>query len=419
MKKKSRILIVDDVKTAHLMYKKALESEKYDIVDAERGKEALSLFYTEELDLIVLDINLPDITGLEVLKEIRKKNKEIPVIILTAYGMKERVMQAARYGVSCYLVKPVDLNLFRKRISETLKEEKESEITKLAIKSEKLLEDLLKIEIDVNLREDVKKLKYEIKDLAKKLTVIEKKKKQKNIMEEIIWKKDVTCPACLTNFTTYNYKTKSLPIIKKESDFHEIYDVISPLMFDIWVCPECLYAAKRENFIKIEKNELEKIAKEKIKRKKIADEKDFRKKRDYELGILSYRLAIMCYRHRKFTNGFFGSIYLKAAWLARESAEEEVEQEFLELVIYYYEKALSNGEKIGGQLTELGLIYLLGEVYRRTGKIDKAFKYFIKIKSDENIRNEKAIMRMADEQLDIIKREKEEKNENSSKRNTN
>ncbi|OQY08818.1 MAG: hypothetical protein B6I28_04145 [Fusobacteriia bacterium 4572_132] len=416
MKKKSRILIVDDVKTAHLMYKKALESEKYDIFDAERGKEALSLFYTEELDLIVLDINLPDITGIEVLKKIREKNKEIPVIILTAYGMKERVMKAAKYGISYYLVKPVDLNLFRKRISETLKEEKESEISKLANKSEKLLEDLIKVEIDDDLKENVKKLKYEIKGLAQKLIVIERNKKQKNVMEKIIWKKDVICPACLTTFTTYNYKSKSLPIIKKEADFHEIYDVISPLMFDIWVCPECLYAAKRENFIKIEREELEKIAKDKIKRKKMVKDKDFRKKRDYELGILSYRLAVTCYKHRKFTNGFFGSIYLKAAWLARENEMIEEEKEFLESVIYYYEKALSNGEKIGGQLTELGLIYLLGEIYRRIGKLDKAAKYFMRVKSDENIIKEKAIMRMADEQLEIVKEEKKLRNENSSKR---
>lgn len=404
-----KILIVDDVSAAHYLYKQTLKREEYDILDAGRGKEALSLIFSESIELVILDINLPDISGLEVLKKIREKNKEIPVIVLTSESQKEKVIQAAFLGITYYLVKPINLVMLKQRVKQSLKLDKNEKLSVITVKSKEILDELCDIEIDESLDENVKDLKEQIKDIASKLQILEKKQKEKTKLDEVIWEKEVECPVCETTFITYNFKSKSLPIKEKESDFHEIYDFLNPLAFDIWVCPECLYAAKREDFEDVNTELIEKVAKDKNKRKKIANRANFNLPRDNNLGILSYRLAIMSYRYRKQSNAFFGSLYLKACWIAREQGEKDIEIEFMRLVTDYYEKALSSGEKIGGQLSELGLIYLLGELYRRLGDLDKAGKYFMKVKQDPEIKKEKAILRMSDTQLELVKEAKKNK----------
>ncbi|BDU50290.1 DUF2225 domain-containing protein [Haliovirga abyssi] len=404
-----KILIVDDVHAAHHLYKQTLKREEYEILDAERGKEALSLILSEDIELVILDINLPDISGLEVLKKIREKNKELPVIILTGESQKEKVIKAASFDIIHYLVKPINLDMLKRRVKQSLKLDKNEKLGVIATKSKEILDELCDIEIDESLDENVKELKEQIKDIALKLHSLEEKQKEKTKLDEVIWEKEVECPVCGTNFITYNFKSKSLPIKEKESDFHEIYDFLNPLVFDIWVCPECLYASKREDFEDVNMELIEKIAKDKSKRKKIANKADFNLPRNNELGILSYRLAIMSYRYRKQSNAFFGSLYLKACWIAREQRDIDVEMEFMRLVTDYYEKALSSGEKIGGQLSELGLIYLLGELYRRLGDLDKAGKYFMKVKQDPEVKKEKAILRMSDAQMELVKEAKKNK----------
>lgn len=416
MDKIFKVLIVDDVSAAHLLYRQALKKEEYEIFDAERGKEALSLVLRNDFDLIILDLNLPDLNGLEVLKKMRSKGKTVPVIILTAYGMKESVVKAAGLGINYYLVKPVDLNMLRKRVKQVLGEDKPSDLEKFSETSSMLLEKLAELENDDILDESVKELKQQIKDIAGKLKVIEKTKVSKGKMEEAVWEKETTCPICASSFNTYNYRSKSFVLVKRESDFHEVYDMIDPLVFDMWVCPECLYSAKREDFNSVDIARLEILAKDKIKRKKVAGRIDFRQMRTIDTGIMSYRLAIMSYDKSKETKAFIGSLYLKAAWLAREKMDENEEKEFLIMTSKYYEEALLTSEKIGGQLTELGFIYLLGEVHRRLGDDSKANKYFMRVKRDDNIQNEKAILRLAEEQMEKIKEDrKRKKNENSKK----
>ena len=229
-------------------------------------------------------------------------------------------------------------------------------------------------------------------------------------IEDVLWQKEVTCPVCSHTFITNNYRSKSLTVLKKEDDFHEIYGVINPIAFDIWVCPECLYAAKKEDYETINPEVLEKIAMDKSMRKKAAGDIDFNLVRDYETGIMSYRLAFMCYQFRRATFAFIGSLHLKCAWLARERGDAELEKRELKSVIENYETAFSIGEKISGQISEVGVLYLIGELYRRLGDSNMAVKYLMKVRQNPNADSDKAIVRMASDVMDNIRKEKNKRN---------
>lgn len=409
MNKTPKILIVDDIAAAHQLYKQALRDENYDILDAERGKEAINCVMGNNLDLVILDMHLPDMSGLDVLAEIRSKKPWLPVIILTSFGSKEMVIKAAALKINFYLVKPVDMDLFRSRIRSVLNVPDDEKLNKLAQQSKELVDELNRLSVSENFMQNVKELKNQIKDIANKISNVNKFEKPIGgsiKIEDVLWQKEVSCPVCSNTFITNNYRTKSLTVLKKEDDFHEIYGVINPIAFDIWVCPECLYAAKKEDYETINPEVLERIAKDKSARKKTAGDLDFNLVRDYDTGIMSYRLAFMCYQYRKATFAFIGSLHLKCAWLAREKGDTVLEKMELKKVIENYETAFSIGEKISGQISEIGVLYLIGELYRRLGDSATAAKYLMKVRQSPNADSEKAILRMASDAMDSIRREK-------------
>lgn len=410
-----RILIVDDVPAAHLLYKHALKRENYEIYDAERGKEALSIINKTELDLIILDIDLPDISGLEVLEELRKTNKEIPVIILTAYGIKDYVIKAASKGVNFYLVKPVELAFLRKRVEDVLNPD-EGKFIQIKASSRVLMESLSEFEHDENMSENVKELKSQIKEIASKLGEIEKNKKtEKGIIEDKFFTKEVICPICANDFKGVNYKQKSFKFMNKESDFHEVFEGGSPIMHDIWVCPNCHYAAKKEEFSKIKVKEIEKITNSRLERIRVGKGIDFIKIRDYESSIASYKLAILCYEKMESRIGDIGNLYMKMAWIAREKKKKDDEQKYLNIAIEKFEEAIENKENFAGQLSEIGNTYLMGELYRRVGKYDKSEEYLKTVIESEAGAKEKNILKMAAAQYEQLKLERTQKgNEDNS-----
>jgi len=103
-----KILTVDDSKTIRMIVKKAFKAYDCELHEAENGVEGLALAAKEAPDLIVLDITMPVMNGVEMLEKLKSENnlKNIPVIMLTAESGKENVMQIVKMGVNDYMVKP-------------------------------------------------------------------------------------------------------------------------------------------------------------------------------------------------------------------------------------------------------------------------------------------------------------------------
>lgn len=117
---KKTILIVDDEKELCKILSDSLSQNHYRMLVAFDGKRALQLVKEEKPDLILLDIKMPRMNGIEVLKKIKKMKKEIVVIMLTAHGTLETARKAMKLGAYDYLTKPFDLFNLKSLVKEAL-----------------------------------------------------------------------------------------------------------------------------------------------------------------------------------------------------------------------------------------------------------------------------------------------------------
>ena len=105
---KGKLLIVDDERNILRVISATLKKEGYEVEVARTGEEALDKFSTNHADLVVTDFKLPGMSGVDLLSSIKSINPDVPVIMLTAYGTIERVVEAMKRGAFNYLTKPVN-----------------------------------------------------------------------------------------------------------------------------------------------------------------------------------------------------------------------------------------------------------------------------------------------------------------------
>ena len=115
------ILVVDDEESVRFLYREELEEEGYRVITAEDGEEALRKVKTDRPDLITLDIRMPGMDGIEVLHHIREMDKEIPVIMSTAYGEYRHDFNI--WASDAYVIKTANLDELKKNIRRLLGED--------------------------------------------------------------------------------------------------------------------------------------------------------------------------------------------------------------------------------------------------------------------------------------------------------
>ena len=108
MKEKPRILVVDDEESHRIMLRAVLRDEGYEVDEATDGTEAVKAVEQQPFDLILLDIRMTTMDGIEALAEIRKISPLVPVLIMTAYASVKTAVEALKAGAFEYLTKPLD-----------------------------------------------------------------------------------------------------------------------------------------------------------------------------------------------------------------------------------------------------------------------------------------------------------------------
>lgn len=118
-----KALVVDDTKNIRTLLRIYLELNDFEVLLATNGYEALSLIDTEAVDLIFLDIKMPEVSGTEVLKRIRAKGIVVPVVIMTAFATVKNAVDCTKLGAITYLQKPFTTDKIKVILEEMMTEE--------------------------------------------------------------------------------------------------------------------------------------------------------------------------------------------------------------------------------------------------------------------------------------------------------
>ncbi len=117
-----RMLVVDDQMGVRRLLFEAFSEEGYIVELAGSGQEALEKVRKMPPDIVLMDMKMPGMNGLEALREIKKFDNTVPVVMMTAYGELEIVAEAMKLGVKEYVTKPFDINELRGLVKKTLGE---------------------------------------------------------------------------------------------------------------------------------------------------------------------------------------------------------------------------------------------------------------------------------------------------------
>lgn len=170
-----KILVVDDeIKTCEIL-KTFFEKEGYRVITANSGDSALEKFQKEEIDVVITDVKMPKISGMELLKKIKESGRETPVIIITAYGDVKSAVEAIKEGAYYYILKPYELEEIKVIVERALK--------------------------DISLKKEVKILKEQLKEKYNFENIIGKSKKMLEIFNIIRQVADTDASILITGET--------------------------------------------------------------------------------------------------------------------------------------------------------------------------------------------------------------------------
>jgi DNA-binding NtrC family response regulator len=116
-----RVLLVDDETEFLETLVKRLKKRKLDVTSAESGKDALRVLQETAIDVVVLDVRMPDMDGLETLREIKKIRPSVEVIMLTGHANVEVAMEGMELGAFDYLMKPMDIDELLYKLQDAYK----------------------------------------------------------------------------------------------------------------------------------------------------------------------------------------------------------------------------------------------------------------------------------------------------------
>ncbi len=117
----TRILVADDDRTMNMIMQAALQAYGYEVTMAEDGVEALAAFHARPVDMVLLDVEMPGLTGYEVCEQIRRLDRDVPVVLITGHDDEASIDRAYETGATDFIVKPVNWTLIRHRLRYILR----------------------------------------------------------------------------------------------------------------------------------------------------------------------------------------------------------------------------------------------------------------------------------------------------------
>jgi uncharacterized protein len=229
------------------------------------------------------------------------------------------------------------------------------------------------------------------------------------ILLEAFYEKKMTCSFCSKSFNTLKVRSRFSIPYQIDSDFcpHYREGNYNPHFYFVNVCPECGFAFSEEF-----SDHFPVGAKEVI-RVQITGhwtKRNFSQVRDIHQALESYKLAILAGSLKKEKNAVLAGLCLRLSWLYRIENNTEQEKRFQDLSLKAYEESFAHSDFTGTSMSEIKVLFIIGELSRRSGQFKKAVSYFSMVIQHKNAKDEQKIVNLAREQWRVAKEEKREGN---------
>lgn len=201
---------------------------------------------------------------------------------------------------------------------------------------------------------------------------------------------------CKKSFTSKKLRSRFIKVTGYDSDFCPNYtsDETNPILYHVEVCPHCGFSSTNDFSPYFPPGSVESI------QSKVCDQwnpHDFGQKRSIHAAIKTYKLAVYCGLLKKEKNIAIAGMYVRLAWLYRSLQNKEQEQRFLKLAVNSYIDSYMADDFRGTQVSDVRILYLIGELSRRTYQNEQAVKFFSKVIEKQNQSIESGIIDMARE----------------------
>ena len=210
-------------------------------------------------------------------------------------------------------------------------------------------------------------------------------------MADPLYQVEKTCPICEKKFKLTKTRGQAVSV-STDTDFCTRFADLNPYYYTIWVCPHCGFAAHEERFFTLLEGARLKL-KEFLEGRKV--NLDLCGSRTWDQAVTSYKLAIFYAGMVSLPASHIASLELRLAWLYREKEMVDEEMEMIKRAVKDYEAAFMREQTPIGNLTEITLTYLIGELNRRLGNYDESLSYLSRVVSNPQAKNEKRILEMA------------------------
>ncbi len=222
-------------------------------------------------------------------------------------------------------------------------------------------------------------------------------------MSDSLYSKEIFCPVCKMKIEVTKVRSKACTIKSKDTDFCIYYEGINPILYDVWVCEYCGYAAQGERFEELSDEEAKKVMKNISpywKSRKFCGE------RNVESAMETFKLALYNLQMINAKASDLAKVCIRIAWLYRLNSDEK-ENEFLKHALRFYNEAYDKETFPINKLDESTCMYLMAELNRRIGDLESATIWFNKLMSSPAAKANKVLIEMAREQYHLVRQQRE------------
>lgn len=218
-------------------------------------------------------------------------------------------------------------------------------------------------------------------------------------MNNSLYNTTMECPVCLNQFEITKVRSKTSKVLSRDSDFCVHYEGINPILYDVWVCENCGYAAQQDKFSLIYDKDAKSI-KETLSPK--WHKRSFAGERTLENAIEAFKIALLNLHVKKAKSSEIAKVCVRIAWLYRMNNDEK-EKEFLKFALNAYTETFEKESFPADKMDESTCLYMIGELNRRVGQIEDSVKWFSRLIGSPEGRQNAKLIEAAREQYQLAR----------------